>query len=97
MAEKKFVCEICGKEHESIEAKIKCLNDCYKKQEEEKKRIEAEKLKEEKQKAYDLVMDTKKAYEKVLQDYCNKYGTFSCTTTSNDDWHYTNLFDLLFR
>lgn len=89
MDEVKYVCAICGKEHERIEERIQCETKCL----EERKKAEKQKERDDFNKRY---MDSNKAVEDILVEaneavhaHLKEFGALSL---SRDYYYLSYLF-----
>lgn len=67
--QKKYVCPLCGTEHDTPKAMAHCILECEEKQRAEAERIQREKLNQEKDKRLEEVIS-------AGERYCNLLNTF---------------------
>lgn len=81
----KFICAICGKEHDTYESYASCVQNCAKRRKEQEEREREARLtqeKEERQRELDALYDR---YAEALEAYVRDYSTRPVPSRLKDD------------
>lgn len=82
----KFVCGICGKEYSNVGDRAACETMCLKKLEEERKKIEAAKMREEKAARTTRLNNLCDQFMKEYGEYVRDYGSYTYSGESHVTW-----------
>jgi hypothetical protein len=89
-----YFCEICGKEHESIEARNACETKCIKERKEAEELMKKQKIEGEKNARKEEIDAIYALLNEKIKDYVNDYGSIRMNRAVKYDGNCPTLSDL---